>query len=169
MRSRGLGARFLEVAEFGEGLVELAGEALAVEAQVSEGSTEFIEGGEPGILVVEGTVVGVLVEEIGFDGCDAKETPAEVGQELDEDGFGLGLRVVLIVEGCDVSFVDFGVLAWNERVLAGEAVAESVEGRSVFAFLGFRSGGELGVGAIDFGASLLLRRGYHRFVDIARR
>ena len=95
----------LDFAEVFEGFVELAGEALAVEA----------EGGEESMRVddVEGRGLGAggwglgTREEIGFEKGDALEAPGGVGQFVNECGFsGSGgavffdeLAAVLLVRG----------------------------------------------------------------------
>jgi hypothetical protein len=51
-----------------------------------------------------------------------------------------------------VPLVGDEVVGWQDDGLAGESVAESVEAGTLFAGLGARAGGFLGVGAIYFGA-----------------
>jgi hypothetical protein len=70
-----LGAVGLDVAELVDGLLELAGEPLVVEA----------EGGERGN---KGLGVRVLGKQLGFERGDAVESPGGVGEFLSELGLG---------------------------------------------------------------------------------
>ena len=73
-------------------------------------------------------VDGGEVEEIGFYRDDAVEAPGGVGQGLDEIGFGGALGMVFVCEGFEVALVGFEVLGGHDYDLAGESVAEGVEG-----------------------------------------
>ena len=86
-------AGFLEVAELGHGLFELAGEALAVHAEIGEGFRLVKEA----VHEVPGGVRDA--EEVAFEAGHAVEAPGDVGQGLDEIFFGGALGMVFVVEG----------------------------------------------------------------------
>jgi hypothetical protein len=71
---------------------------------------------------------------------------------LDEIRFDCADRVEIVGEGFYVLLVGGEVFAWHHYDLAGEAVAESVLRRFLFAGFGPGSGGVLGVGPIDSGS-----------------
>ncbi len=60
--------------------------------------------------------------------------------------------MVLIVKLLAVALVGDEVVGWQDDGLASESVAECVEGGALFAGLGARAGGFLGVFPICFGA-----------------
>ena len=125
----------LELLKQRDGFFELAGEALAVEAQVGEGTgLRFERGGDgEGLLDLLGGF-GELVgdpdyaqgEEIVFEGGDSVEPPGGVGQGLDELGFNGAFGLALGDEGLDVALVGVEVVAGEDDDLAGESVAEGV-------------------------------------------
>ncbi len=51
-----------------------------------------------------------------------------------------------------MGLISLGIIGGNDYDLAGEAVTEGVQGRCLFAGLGFGSGGVLGVCAVDISA-----------------
>ena len=87
----------LEGFEFGQGAVELSGEAGFVERQ-NGNLAEVIFGavgsgeGDVNLRMVLGGVATVRLiaeeEEVGFEGSQAVEAPGGVGQSLGEVGFG---------------------------------------------------------------------------------
>ncbi len=91
-------------------------------------------------------------KEIGFKSSDAVEPPGGVGEGLDEVGFGGPFGLVFAGEGLEVALVGVEVLGGHDDELAGESVAEGVEGGTFFAGAGFGSGGVLGIGFVDCGA-----------------
>src|ERR1700733_3206994 len=60
--------------------------------------------------------------------------------------------MVLVGERFHVGLIGGEVLRRHDYDLAGEAVAEGVQGGSLFAGLGFGAGGVLGVGPVNFGS-----------------
>ncbi len=148
-----LAALGLDGAELSERFLELAGEALRVEAEGGEGAV--------GVDDVEGhgwmsrdqwAGCGGAGEELGFEERDAVEAPGGVGELVDELGLGGGGGVVLGEELLEVVLVGGEILGGEDGGAAGEAVLEGVEGRAVFAGVGAGAGGVLGVGAVDGGA-----------------
>ncbi len=132
-------AFFLDVAELLERFLKLAGEAPAMESQ-------------PGEERDLGLGVGGLGEQIGFEEWDAVETPGRIGNFVDQLSFrGVG-RGVLGEKLLELALVGFGVLRGQDGGAGGEAVAESVLRRALFAGVGARTGGVGGVGAVGGGA-----------------
>ena len=93
------------------------------------------------------------VEQLGFEEWDAVEAPSGVGDFVDELSLGLGGGLVLIEKLLDVALVGVGVLTGQDGGAGGEAVAEGVLRRALFARFGARAGGVGGVGAVDSGAT----------------
>jgi len=94
----------LEVLKKRQGAFELAGETLAVDAQIGESFGVTVEGGGDGdgfahlvrrLVVREVVIDDVVGEQVGFERRDAVEAPGGVGEGLDELRFGGALRVVL--------------------------------------------------------------------------
>ena len=137
-------ALFLDVAELIESFLELAGEARAVQA-------------EPGEERDLGLGVGGLGEQLGFEERDAVEAPGGVGHFVDQLSLG-GIGGLAVIEKLlDVALVGFGVLGGQDGGAGGEAVAESVLRRALFAGFGARAGGVGGVGAVGGGARFFWR------------
>jgi hypothetical protein len=88
-------------------------------------------------------------EQIVFESRDAVEAPGGVGDSLYEVLFGFGFGLVFEEEPLAVGLVSDQVIGGEDDGLAGESVAESVEGRTLFAGFGARAGGVLGIGAVD--------------------
>ena len=134
----------LEFEEGGAGLLDVAEEALFVEAEFGE-----VGGG-----------VGRQGEDVGFDAGDALEAPV-----LGDEGFGEGgfLRAGggEVGEHALAEFEEiFGGFLVDQGVEAGgEAVGGGVQAGDGLAFGGARAGGMLGVGAVDFGAGASRRLG----------
>ena len=89
---------------------------LAVKAEVREGSGLLFHRAEHVVHVLQGAEVGVECHHVGFHGRDTEQPPGEVGEELDESGFGGSLSLVCVVERWDVEVVDFGVLAGDDDI-----------------------------------------------------
>ena len=90
-------------------------------------------------------------KEIGFEERDAVGAPGGVGDFVDELSFGGGGGFVLIEKLLDVALVGFGVLGGQDGGTGSETVAQCVERRTLLAGFGARTGGMLGVGAVDGG------------------
>ena len=74
--------------------------------------------------------------------------------QLSLGGSGWG---VLIEKLLDVALVDFGVLGGQDSGAGSETMAQRVEGRTLLARFGARTGGVEGVGAVGGGAPCPLR------------
>ena len=142
-----LGAAGLKVAEGGESFLELAGKALALDAEVGDEAmgiddieSDFLIGRHGG---------GGTGEHFGFEPWDAVETPGGVDEFLDELRFGGSSGLVFIEEAAAMVFIGGGVFGGQNGRGGGEAVAQGVERRALFAGVGARTGGVLGVGAVD--------------------
>ena len=134
-----LAAVGLKGAELVERLLELAGEALAMDAERGDGLDQELGSG------------GVL-EEAGFEERYAVLAPREVGDLVDKLGFGWRGRMVFVEELLDVAIEGGRVFGRKDGILGGEAMFDRVEFRALFAGFCARSGGALGVRAIDGGA-----------------
>jgi hypothetical protein len=121
-----LGAVRLDFAEQAEGLLELAREALRVQA----------EGGEERD---QGLGAGVLREQVGFQQRDAVEAPGSVDELLDELGFGGGGRLVLDEEAASMVFKGGAVFGRQDGGGGGQAVAQGVERGTLFTGFGARA------------------------------
>src|SRR6202022_3490761 len=86
----------LDFAELVQGFLELAGEALAVQAEGGEGAVG-VDDVEVDCGLVGGRV-GCAVEQGGFKEWDAVEAPGGVGELLGELGFGGSGRLVFVKE-----------------------------------------------------------------------
>ncbi len=145
-----LAAVLLDFAELAEVLLELAGEALAVEA----------EGGEEAVGVhdveCDGGIfigrVGGARENVGFEQGSAVDAPGGVGEFLDELGFGGGGGLVFVGELGAVELVGSGVFGGQDGGAGGQAVGERVLRRTLFAGAGARAGRVLRIRAVDGGA-----------------
>jgi len=104
----------LDLAERFEGLLELAREAGAVEA----------EGGQ---LRDWGLGAGDLGEQACFEARDAVEAPSSVGEFVDELRFCGSGGLVLIAELLEVAFVGGGVFGGEDSGAGRESMAERVE------------------------------------------
>jgi hypothetical protein len=103
----------LDVAELRQSLLELAGEALAVQAESGEGAMR-VDDVERHFLASWGSLLGGWVgsagEEVGFEERDAVEAPGGVRKLVDKLGLGGGGGLVFIVELLDVALVGGEVL-----------------------------------------------------------
>jgi hypothetical protein len=126
-----------------------AAEALFVDGE----EVEFASAVEEGLGLAEsGVAVGVVVTEfagagfdaegkdIVFDGFDAVETPAGVGDLAGELDFAAAFGVEGFEEFGVVGVIGGAVFVGEEDGLAGEAVAEAVEADSGFGFGGGGTG-----------------------------
>ncbi len=161
-----VGAGGLDFAEGVEGALELAGEALALDAEVGEQAM--------GVDDVEGDFVigregsGGAREDLGFEQRDAVEAPGGVGDFHDELRFGGSGGLVLVEEAAAMGFEGGRVFRGEDGGGGGQAVAQGVERRTLLAGWGARAGGVLGVGAVDGGAGTrgwLLVAGCHAMVS----
>ena len=91
-------------------------------------------------------------EQVVFERGDSVQAPGGVGESLDELGFGGAFGLVFGGEGAEVGVVGVVILIGHDDDVAGESVAEGVEGGALFAFGSYGAGGVLGVTAVDFGA-----------------
>ncbi len=101
----------------------------------------------------QGLGVGILGEKLGFEEWDAVEAPGGVGDFVDQLSFGGGGGGVLVEKLLDVALVGVGVLGGQDGRAGGEAMAQGVEGRTLLAGFGARTGGVLGVGAVGCGSA----------------
>ena len=127
-----LGLEFLEERE---DFFELAGKALAVEAQVRKGAGLGFEGRGDGERLLDlfrglGELVGdadhAQGKEVVFEGGDSVEAPGGVGQGLDQLGFDGAFGFALVDVGFDVALVGLKVVTWEDDDLTGESMAEGV-------------------------------------------
>src|SRR2546430_4976314 len=84
-------------------------------------------------------------EEVGLDGGGAVELPGGIEERLDELSFGGALGPIFVEEGLGVTLVSGMVLGGEDDGVAGEAVAQSVQLRALFAGFCTGAGGFLGV------------------------
>ena len=84
-------------------------------------------------------------EQIVFHGADAIEAPVGVGDGLDGFGFEQALGLELGVELGAGAAIGGEIVFGQDDGLAGEAVAQGVEGGSALAFGGDGAGGAGGV------------------------
>jgi len=145
-----LGAVGLDVAERVEALLELAGEAMALDAEVGQEAM--------GVDDVEGDFLigrdwgGSACEHVGFEERDAVEAPGSVGEFLGELGLGGRSGLVFVEEAAAMVLVGGWVFGGQNRGSGGQAVAQGVERGALLAGFGARAGGVLGVGAVGAGA-----------------
>ena len=132
----------LDFAELIERFVKLAGEAGAVESEVGEG----VDSGQ-GIGVLLAT--SGLSEDVSFEERDAAEAPGGVGEFLDEMSFGCRGGLIFFEELPAVLVEGVAIFRWQKGAAGGQAMAERVARRTLFAGIGARAGGMFGVGAID--------------------
>ena len=151
----------LNLAELLESSFELAGKAMFVAAEVGEGADLFADGsghGQSGLdFRVSGGDIGRLFvdaesKKISFKSGDAIDAPGSIGEGLNEllleGAFGLEVGE----EALGVRFIGGVVLSGQDDDVAGESMAEGVEGGTLFTGGGAGAGGVLGVGAVGFGA-----------------
>jgi len=123
----------------------------AEEGKAGLGGELRLGGSETGNGSGEGTVVGGVADDAGFDGPAAAHAPGVRGHFLDErllDGVG-GLE--LEEEGVEEGLEGFGVLGVEHGGAGEETVVGGVGGGTGLAFRGDRSNREsaIGAGCID--------------------
>jgi len=138
----------LDESEALDGLLELAREALAVEAEHGE---KFV--GVDDVEVGAGARVGGAVEEFSFEERDTVEAPGGVGEFLGELLLGGRGGFVLIAELLAMFFEGFEILSDEEGGAAGESMGDGVSRGVDFALRGAGAGGVSRVGAICGGAA----------------
>jgi hypothetical protein len=84
-------------------------------------------------------------EEIGFEYRTAVETPAGIGEQLDEGGFLFADRSEAFHERLAMRLIGICILARKQNGTASETGLERVQRGSLFALLGARTAGELGI------------------------
>ncbi|MGP0071766.1 MAG: hypothetical protein ACLPWF_07520 [Bryobacteraceae bacterium] len=139
-------ALVLDFAEHVQGFLKLAGEPLGVDAEGGEGAV-----GVDDVEIDSGLIggwVGGAVEEGGFQQGDAVEAPGCIGEFLSELGLSWRGGLVFVEELAAVELVGGGVLSSEDGGAAGEAVAEGILGRTLFAGGGAGSGGEKRIRAV---------------------
>ena len=151
----------LDLAELSERPFELAGKALALGTDAGESAHVFTkcEGhGERGFGL---RMVGAEAifhfndaerEKVGFDSGGAVHAPGGIDEGLDELGFGGVFGVVFVQERLGVALISGVILGGQDDGLAGQAVAERVEGGELFTGFGAGAGGFLRIGFIHGGA-----------------
>ena len=153
-------ALVLDLAELSERPFELAGEALAVDADVGESDGVLAEGeghGEGGFGLRMVSADAILHfgdaerEEVGLNGGGAIEAPGGIDEGLDELGFGGAAGLVFVQKGLGVALVSGMVLGGQDDGLARQAVAKRVEFGALLTGFGSGAGGMLCVSAIDGG------------------
>ena len=159
-----LGAPPLKFSQFLFRLREGAVEALFIQAEsgeeigvqslgLSQDTVDFGVGGQSA-----GVFLNSQREEIAFHGADAIETPKSVGDGLNGSGFEQSFRLQLGEDLGAGVLIRGQIVAGENDGLAGEAVAESIEQDSSFAFGRDGSSGAGGVLAVYRGA-MRIRRG----------
>lgn len=161
----GKGRGGAEAIEFVERAVEGALDAGLVARKVFYGAGAGGVVGEGAGAGIEVVVVGVElrhadIEEAGFEGAEAAQSPGGHGHLLDEQGFAGADGLVFGKEGV-ADFAEFlGILVGEDGGLSGESVAKGVVGDGGATFGRARAGAALGVAAIGVELSL----GKHRLV-----
>ena len=170
----GVVTRGLDVEEFVEGAEEGAVEGGVVTVDFGEefllaGADEDEAGvgvgghdGSAGLVGAEDFAADAFLVDVvqahaeeGFGHVDAAETPCDVGELVDEEGFGGSLGVVFGVEGLTVGVEVFALFAEEDGGLGGEGVFEGVERGDGFAFGGAGAGAFECVGAVGEEAAAL--------------
>jgi hypothetical protein len=93
-----------------------------------------------------------FVEEARIEERDAVLAPGDVGELVDELGFGGGGGAVLVEELLDVAVEGGQVLGGQYGSLGCQAMLDRIERRALFAGFGARAGGTARVRTIDSGA-----------------
>jgi hypothetical protein len=140
----------LDIEELVERFLELAGEALALDAEAVEKAMGVDDVKVDGGLL--GGRIGGAIQQVGFEERDAVETPGGVGELVDELGFGCCGGLVFVEELATMGFIRGWVFRGQDGGAGRQAMAQRVERRTLLAGFGARTGGVLGIGAIDGGA-----------------
>jgi len=156
----GCAALGLNLAELSKGPFELAGETLAVDADLGEGAGVLTErqGHREcgfGLRMVGADLIfhfgDAEREEISLDSGGTVHAPGGVDERLDELRFGGVFRVVLIQEGLGVALISGVVLGGQDDGLACQSVAEGVHFRALLTGFGSGAGGFLCIRTINAG------------------
>lgn len=107
----------MDFAELIERFVKLAGEAGAMESEVSEG----LDGGQ-GIGVLLAT--SGLGEDVSFEERDATKAPGGVGEFLDKMSFGCVGGLVFVLELAAVLVESRAIFRWQDGAAGGQPVTE---------------------------------------------
>ncbi|HTW64146.1 MAG TPA: hypothetical protein VME17_06000 [Bryobacteraceae bacterium] len=125
------GAAGLDLAELVEGPLELAGKALAVEAEVGDEAMGVNDVECDFSIGRDGR--GGAGEDLGFEQRDTVEAPRGVGKFLDELRLGGSGGLVFVEEAAAVVVIGGAVLGGEDGGRGGEAVAQGVERGTLFA------------------------------------
>ena len=107
-----LGAIGLDIAERFQAFLELAGETLALDAEVGEKAMGVDDVKVDGGLLGGG--IGGAGEQVGFEERDAVEAPGGVGEFLDELGFGGSGGLVFVEEAAAMCVVGGSVFGGED-------------------------------------------------------
>jgi hypothetical protein len=99
-----------------------------------------------------GLFVDAEGKKISFEGGNTVDTPRCIGEGLDQLLFEGAFGLEIVKEALGVGLVGGVVFRREDDDVAGESMAEGVEGGALFAGGGAGAGGALGVGAVGFGA-----------------
>jgi hypothetical protein len=132
----------LHFAEVIHRLLELAGEALVMHAESSDGAVG-VNDVEVNCRLIGGRVGGAI-EEGGFEGGNAFEAPCGVSEFLREVGLGGSGGFVFAEKATTMRVVRGAILGGEDGGVTGEAVGEGVLGRALFAGGGAGAGGAVG-------------------------
>ena len=135
----------MQFEEFGAGPGKLAAVPVAVKAEVGHSAHEQVSGFDQGDGVVNLIKRAGDGEEVGFHRGNTIDAPGKIGKRADEVEFIDRSRLEAMEEGLEVYLIELGILAGDDGLVAGEPVAESVQGRGLFAFRGPGAGGSLSV------------------------
>ena len=146
------GAAGLDVAERVEALLELPGKALALDSEVGEEamSVDDVEGD----LLIGRDGSGGTRQHLGFQQGDAIEAPGSVGELLDKLRLGWSCGLVFVEEAAAMVFIGGRVFGGEDGGSGRQAVAQSVERRTLLAGWGARTGGVLRIRAVRASARL---------------
>ena len=130
----GFAAGGLDFAELIQSLVELAGEPMAVHAEIGEGAllaAKSFGDGEAGVEVgdvdIDAAGRGGERQQIALQGGDSIEAPGGVGKILDQLLFGGTLGLVFVEKGLGVTVERGRIFRGECGRLAGQSVANRVE------------------------------------------
>ena len=145
-----VGALGLDVAEGLEGLLELARDTMALDAEVGDEAMgiDDIEGDFLAHFSMGRDGGGGAREHFGFEQRDAVEAPGSVDELLDELRFGWGGGLIFVEELAAMFLIGGWVFGGEDGGRGGQAVAEGVLRGTLLSGCGARTGGMLGVGAV---------------------
>src|ERR1700722_8372465 len=145
-----LDALSLHFAEFVQAFLELAGETLALNAEVGEEAMGVDDVKFDGGLL--GGWIGSAGEQVGFEERDAIEAPGGVGELLDELGFGGSGGSVFVEEAAAMGVEGRLVFGRKDGGGGGQAMAQRIQRGTLLTGIGSWSGGAQGIGAVNGGA-----------------